>query len=66
MKRIVADVNTGLYSSVKDVCNAVWAVEASAFALYQSLYEERVVSEREYKQQQEEFAQLAKKKMQTG
>ncbi len=66
LKRIVVDVNTNLYTSVHDVCNAVWSVEASVFALYQSLYEERVVSEKEYKQQQEEFSKEVKKRMQIG
>ena len=48
--RIVQDSNTGLYSSVKDICNAVWVAHSSAFSLYQTLLEERCVTEKEYKE----------------
>lgn len=50
--RIIQDKWNGLYSSVQDVVNAVNAVHASAFALYQSLYEERTITEDEWKTQQ--------------
>ena len=40
---------------MQDVVNSVHAVDASAFALYQSLYEERVLTEEEYKKDQKEM-----------
>lgn len=55
LKRIVIDVNQNNYSGVKDVASAVWSLEASAFALQQSLYEERAMTEEEYKKQQKEL-----------
>ncbi len=59
--RIIQDNLGGRYSSTNDVCNTIWAVHASSFALYQSLYEERAVTEDEYKQQQKEFKEQLKK-----
>lgn len=61
LKRIVNDVSSNMYSGVKDVANAVWALEASAFSLYQSLYEERSVTEEEYRARQKEFEEHLKK-----
>ncbi len=61
LKRIINDNLEKRYSSANDIANAVFAVQASAFALYQSLYEERCVTEEEYKQLQEEFKQDIKK-----
>ncbi len=49
LQRIIQDKWADLYSSIHDVTNAVNAAHASAFSLYQSLYEERVLSEKEYK-----------------
>jgi len=59
--RIIKDNIDKRYSSADDVCNAIWAVHASCFALYQSLYEERAVTEEEYKEQQKEFFDQIKK-----
>ncbi len=59
--RIIQDNLAKRYSSTNDVCNAVWAIHASSFALYQSLYEERAVTEDEYKQQQKEINEQLKK-----
>lgn len=62
LQRIVQDNLSKRYSSTNDVCNAVWAVHANAFSLYQSLYEERSITEKEYKEQQKELiAELRKK-----
>jgi hypothetical protein len=55
MRRIVNCNLDSRYSSVKDVANSIFALEASAFALRQSLYEERCVTEQEYKQQQKKL-----------
>lgn len=55
LARIIQDKWNNLYSSVHDVTNAVNAVHASAFSLYQSLYEERVLTEREYKERQKKI-----------
>lgn len=52
LQRIIDDKWRGLYSNVDGITNAVWAVAASAFALYQSLYDERVITEKEYKEHQ--------------
>lgn len=57
LKRIVVDNNSGFYSTSKDITNAIWAVESCAFSLYQSLYEERVVTEKEYKIRQKKLAE---------
>lgn len=53
--RIIQDKWNGLYSTVQDVVNAVNAVQPSAFAQYQSLYEERALSEDEWKKEQSEL-----------
>src|SRR5262249_33446386 len=58
--RIVQDNLTGRYGSTNDVCNAVWAVQASAAGLYQSLYEERCMTEDEFKSTQKRFGKRAK------
>src|ERR1700722_3745271 len=49
LQRIIDDKWRGLYGHVNDMASAIWAVKASAFSLYQSLYEERVLTEKEYK-----------------
>jgi len=59
--RTVRDNLDKRYSTTDDVCNTVWAIESMAQALYQSLYEERCVDEKEYKVMQKEFAEIAKK-----
>ena len=59
--RIIGDNLSGRYNSTNDVCNAIWAVQASAFALYQSLYEERCISEKEYKERQKKIAEIIEK-----
>lgn len=52
LQRIIADVFAGTYSSTKDIAASVHALQASAFAHYQSLYDERILTEREVKQHQ--------------
>ncbi|MFA5312218.1 MAG: hypothetical protein WC375_02730 [Methanomassiliicoccales archaeon] len=49
------DPNFPKYSSVRDMGMAVYAFSDSAKALYQSLYEERCVTETEYSRQQKEI-----------
>ncbi len=56
LNRIVVDNASGRYSSANDVCNAVLAVHSCANALYQSLYEERCVTEEEYRARQKRLA----------
>lgn len=63
LKRIVRDNIDKRYSTTNDVCNAVWAIESSANALYQSLYEERCVTEEEYKIRQKKIADMVEKKI---
>jgi hypothetical protein len=46
------------YSSVNDVGMAVYAVAENTKALYQSLYEQRCVTETEYRKQQSEIGQV--------
>lgn len=58
LQRIVQDNIQGRYSSTNDMGNAVWAVEANTRALYQSLYEERCVTEDEYRERQNKISQL--------
>lgn len=55
-----ASANT--YSSVNDVGLAVYALASSAKGLYQSLYEERCVTEQEYTSQQREIGNAMHKK----
>jgi hypothetical protein len=59
--KIVRDNLDKRYSTTNDIANAVWAMQSSAFALNQSLYEERCVTEEEYKQLQDELKQQFKK-----
>jgi hypothetical protein len=62
LQRIVRDNLDTRYSSTQDIANAVWALEASAFSLRQSLYEERCVTEEEFKQQQKLFQEQLEKR----
>lgn len=57
LNRIVVDNLQHRYSTTNDVCNAVWAIHATSFALYQSLYEERCVTEKEYKERQRKISE---------
>lgn len=52
LQRIIQDKWSNLYTSVSDVTNTINAVHASAFALYQSLYDERFLTEKETKEHQ--------------
>ncbi|MEO8581524.1 MAG: hypothetical protein ABI425_02980 [Patescibacteria group bacterium] len=61
LRRIVVDNLEKRYSSTDDVCNAIWALHASSFSLYQSLYEERCVTEKEYKEQQKQLMEELKR-----
>lgn len=45
--RIIQDKWQDLYSSVQDVTNTIHALHSSTFAIYQSLYEERTLTEKE-------------------
>ena len=62
LQRIVRDNLDKRYSSTQDIANAVWTLEASAFSLRQSLYEERCVTEEEYKKQQKLFQEQLEKR----
>lgn len=55
LQRIIQDKWNNLYSSVQDVVNTINAVHSSAFAVYQSLYEERALTEDEWKKEQAEL-----------
>lgn len=63
LQRIINDRWNGLYSSVGDITNAVHAVQASAFALYQSLYDERILEEKEVKKHQMKIREKLDKEM---
>lgn len=62
LQRIVRDNLDSRFSSTNDMGNAVWSVEANAGALYQSLYEERCVTEEQYKARQKTLADLLDEK----
>ena len=62
LNRVVNDNLNKRYSSTDDVCNTIWAIERSAFSLYQSLYEERCVTEEEYKEHQNQIASVIQTK----
>lgn len=61
LQRMIQDNLASRYTSTNDMANSAWTLHASAFALYQSLYEERCVTEDEYKKQQQEFMNEIKK-----
>ena len=58
LQRIVQDNLSKRYSSTNDMGNAVWSIEATAGSLYQSLYEERCVTEEEYRARQKKLADI--------
>ena len=58
LQRIVSDNLNKRYSTTDDVCNAIWAIHAATFALYQSLYEERCITEEEYKEGQKKISEM--------
>jgi hypothetical protein len=58
LQRIVSDNLNGRYSSTNDMGNTIWALQPSAFSLYQSLYEERCVTEKEYREDQKKVAEI--------
>ena len=62
LQRVVRDNLDKRYSSTDDMGNSVWGIEATAAALYQSLYEERCVTEEEYRERQRKLAELLDKK----
>lgn len=61
LARIIRDNNEGRFSTTNDVCNAIWALHSCSFALYQSLYEERTITEDEFRKQQKDILEEAKK-----
>lgn len=61
LQRIVKDNLDGRYSSTNDIANAIWSIQASAFALYQSLYEERCISEKEFIEDQQRLREDLRK-----
>lgn len=63
LNRVVIDNLQKRFSTTNDVCNAVWAIQSSASALYQSLYEERCVTEEEYKERQKKIAARIEQQM---
>ncbi|MCL5094326.1 MAG: hypothetical protein M1355_04310 [Patescibacteria group bacterium] len=64
LQRMISDVHNGLYTTTQDMANTLWALQALAFSLYQSLFEERAITEDEYKQQQKELVEEYKKSRQ--
>jgi hypothetical protein len=56
--KIIKDIEDNKYSSATDIRNAIWAVQSCASAIYQSLYEERCITEKEYKEKQKKLADL--------
>lgn len=58
IQRIINNKWQGLYSSVKDVVNSVHVLGAPADSLFQSLYEERTMTEDEYKEEQKRYRDL--------
>lgn len=61
LQRIVSDNANGRYSSTNDVTNTVFSLEGIAFSLRQSLFEERLYTEEEYKKEQMEIIDEVKK-----
>ena len=61
--RIIQNKWADLYSSVTDVTNSVHIAQAASFSLYQSLYDERVVSEEDYKTRQKKMWEKLEKEL---
>ncbi|HYD35754.1 MAG TPA: hypothetical protein VD999_06830 [Vitreimonas sp.] len=59
--RIVQDNLDKRYSSTSDIANAVWSLETIANGLRQSLFDERIYTESEYKKEQKEIMEMVKK-----
>lgn len=55
LHRVVKDNLDGRYSSTNDLANTIWSLQAASFALYQSLYDERVVDEEEFVKEQKKM-----------
>lgn len=53
LARIIQDNLGGRYSSTNDMANAIWSLQSIAFSLYQSLYEERCLDEKEFIKEQQ-------------
>ncbi len=66
LTRIVQDNLDKRYTSTNDMANAIWTIHAPAFALYQSLYEERSITEEEYVAQQKVLQDELKKTQALG
>ena len=64
MQRVIQDNLGGRYTSTNDMANTIFALQSTAFALYQSLYEERCVTEEEFKDQQRKFKEEFEKSRQ--
>jgi hypothetical protein len=64
MQRIVSDNLDKRYSTTDDMANSIFALQTMAFSLYQSLYEERCITEEEYKEQKKKFKIEFEKKRQ--
>lgn len=64
--RIVQDNLDNRYTSTNDMANSVWSLQSASFSLYQSLYEERCVTEEEFKQLQKELQEKVKKSQTVG
>jgi hypothetical protein len=62
LQRIISDNINGRYSTTNDVCNTIFALQASAFSLYQSLHEERCITEDEYIARQKRLGKVLEDK----
>lgn len=63
LQRVISDKWQGNYSTINDITSAIWSVHASAFSLYQSLYDERVTTEKEYKERQAQIKDKIEKEL---
>lgn len=61
--KIIKDIENNKYSSTTDIRNAIWAIQSCASATYQSLYEERCITEKEYKERQKKIADLTERQL---
>lgn len=60
LKNILSRTADYDFSSVKDVKNSVFAIESSAFSLSRSLYEERTITEEEYREEEKKNREIAR------
>lgn len=66
LRNILTNVNRGFFSDIHAIANVVDSLEPVTFSLYWSLYEERSLTEREYKESQRKMRERYEKQIEEG